>query len=134
MSEKCLSSSFCRIRYYKSLHQFLASTESNSKFVNVLLLFDKTYVDNTHASLKEDSLSAIVSIMKRCDNKCTSCILLYRTDVKRVLWIFEVRLVEPWRRLKISKSFPHVQTIWLKIIIRSIIISHLARDSHLGNL
>lgn len=68
---------------YRHLPQLLTTTDGGQTAVNVALSLDETYADITPVRMDENAVTALVSIMRGCDNMCTYCIVPFTRGRER---------------------------------------------------
>jgi len=68
---------------YRSLPQLLQEAETGQKGVNVLLSREETYADISPVRLDKNGVTALISIMRGCDNMCSFCVVPFTRGRER---------------------------------------------------
>ncbi len=68
---------------YRTLPQLINEAESGQKAVNVVLSKEETYADIQPVRLDKSGISALVSIMRGCDNMCSFCVVPFTRGRER---------------------------------------------------
>uniref|UniRef100_A0A915HQU1 CDK5RAP1-like protein n=1 Tax=Romanomermis culicivorax TaxID=13658 RepID=A0A915HQU1_ROMCU len=68
---------------YRHLPNLLITTNGGQTAVNVALSLDETYADITPIRIDDNAVTALVSIMRGCDNMCTYCIVPFTRGRER---------------------------------------------------
>ncbi len=68
---------------YRDLPNLLNEIEDGRKAVNVFLSREETYADITPIRLNSNGVTAMVSIMRGCDNMCSFCVVPYTRGRER---------------------------------------------------
>ena len=68
---------------YRSLPQLIKEADSGQKGVNVLLSRDETYADISPVRLNSNGITAVVSIMRGCNNMCSFCVVPFTRGRER---------------------------------------------------
>lgn len=84
---------------YRDIPRLLLEVEDGKKAVNVFLSREETYADISPVRLSSNGVTAMVSIMRGCDNMCSFCVVPYtrgrersrepKTIVKEVTQLWE---------------------------------------------
>ena len=61
---------------YRDLPRLLEAVDYGQKGVNTLLSLEETYADINPVRIACNSVTTFASIMRRCNNMCSFCILL----------------------------------------------------------
>ncbi|MDP5139124.1 MAG: MiaB/RimO family radical SAM methylthiotransferase, partial [Spirosomaceae bacterium] len=68
---------------YRDLPNLVAEVEDGRKAVNVFLSRDETYAEITPVRLGSNGITALISIMRGCDNMCSFCVVPYTRGRER---------------------------------------------------
>ena len=68
---------------YRDLPNLINEVEDGHKAVNVFLSREETYADITPIRLNSNGVSAMISIMRGCDNMCSFCVVPYTRGRER---------------------------------------------------
>ncbi len=68
---------------YRDLPNLVAEAETGQKAVNVFLSREETYADISPIRLNSNGVTAMVSIMRGCDNMCSFCVVPYTRGRER---------------------------------------------------
>jgi tRNA-2-methylthio-N6-dimethylallyladenosine synthase len=68
---------------YRDLPNLISEVEDGHKAVNVFLSREETYADITPIRLNSNGVSAMISIMRGCDNMCSFCVVPYTRGRER---------------------------------------------------
>ncbi|XP_067856733.1 CDK5 regulatory subunit-associated protein 1 [Heptranchias perlo] len=68
---------------YRDLPRLLTVAEAGQKAVNVLLSLDETYADVMPVQVNSKTKSALISIMRGCNNMCSYCIVPFTRGRER---------------------------------------------------
>jgi tRNA-2-methylthio-N6-dimethylallyladenosine synthase len=68
---------------YRDLPNLIAEVDDGDKAVNVFLSRDETYADISPVRLNSNGVSAMISIMRGCDNMCSFCVVPYTRGRER---------------------------------------------------
>lgn len=68
---------------YRTLPQLISEAETGQKAVNVVLSKEETYADIEPVRLDKNGISALVSIMRGCDNMCSFCVVPFTRGRER---------------------------------------------------
>ncbi len=68
---------------YRDLPNLLNEIEDGRKAVNVFLSREETYADITPIRLNSNGVTAMISIMRGCDNMCSFCVVPYTRGRER---------------------------------------------------
>lgn len=68
---------------YRTLPQLISEAETGQKAVNVVLSKEETYADIHPVRLDKSGISALVSIMRGCDNMCSFCVVPFTRGRER---------------------------------------------------
>jgi tRNA-2-methylthio-N6-dimethylallyladenosine synthase len=68
---------------YRDLPNLVAEAETGQKAVNVFLSREETYADIAPVRLNSNGVTALVSIMRGCDNMCSFCVVPYTRGRER---------------------------------------------------
>ncbi len=68
---------------YRDLPNLVKQVDDGRKAINVFLSRDETYADITPVRLNSNGVSALVSIMRGCDNMCSFCVVPYTRGRER---------------------------------------------------
>lgn len=68
---------------YRDLPRLLNLAESGQKAINVMLSADETYADIEPVRLESNGVSALISIMRGCENFCSYCVVPYTRGKER---------------------------------------------------
>ncbi len=68
---------------YRDIPQLVEEAESGQKAVNVFLSRDETYADISPIRLNSNGVTALVSIMRGCDNMCSFCVVPFTRGRER---------------------------------------------------
>ncbi len=68
---------------YRDLPNLVFEAESGQKAVNVFLSKEETYADISPIRLNSNGVTALVSIMRGCDNMCSFCVVPYTRGRER---------------------------------------------------
>lgn len=68
---------------YRSLPALLQDAETGQKGVNVLLSREETYADISPVRLDKNGVTALISIMRGCDNMCSFCVVPFTRGRER---------------------------------------------------
>ncbi|MBC8110867.1 MAG: tRNA (N6-isopentenyl adenosine(37)-C2)-methylthiotransferase MiaB, partial [Verrucomicrobia bacterium] len=68
---------------YRDLPNLVEIAESGQKAVNVFLSREETYADVTPVRLNSNGVTALISIMRGCDNMCSFCVVPYTRGRER---------------------------------------------------
>jgi tRNA-2-methylthio-N6-dimethylallyladenosine synthase len=68
---------------YRDLPNLVSEAESGQKAVNVFLSKEETYADIAPIRLNSNGVTALVSIMRGCDNMCSFCVVPYTRGRER---------------------------------------------------
>ncbi len=68
---------------YRDLPNLINEVEGGQKAVNVFLSREETYADITPVRLGSNGVTALVSIMRGCDNMCSFCVVPYTRGRER---------------------------------------------------
>jgi tRNA-2-methylthio-N6-dimethylallyladenosine synthase len=68
---------------YRDLPNLISEVEDGHKAVNVFLSRDETYADITPIRLNSNGVTAMISIMRGCDNMCSFCVVPYTRGRER---------------------------------------------------
>ncbi|MBW6491331.1 MAG: tRNA (N6-isopentenyl adenosine(37)-C2)-methylthiotransferase MiaB [Lentimicrobium sp.] len=68
---------------YRDLPRLLNLAESGQKAINVMLSADETYADIDPVRLESNGVSALISIMRGCENFCSYCVVPYTRGKER---------------------------------------------------
>ncbi|KAF4531246.1 hypothetical protein B566_EDAN019312 [Ephemera danica] len=68
---------------YRDLPNLVAEAETGQKAVNVFLSREETYADIAPIRLNTNGVTALVSIMRGCDNMCSFCVVPYTRGRER---------------------------------------------------
>jgi tRNA-2-methylthio-N6-dimethylallyladenosine synthase len=68
---------------YRDLPRLVEEADSGDKAVNVFLSRDETYADITPVRLNSNGVSALISIMRGCDNMCSFCVVPFTRGRER---------------------------------------------------
>ena len=68
---------------YRDLPNLVSEVEEGHKAVNVFLSREETYADITPIRLNSNGVTAMISIMRGCDNMCSFCVVPYTRGRER---------------------------------------------------
>ena len=68
---------------YRDIPKLVDEAESGQKAVNVFLSRDETYADISPIRLNSNGVTALVSIMRGCDNMCSFCVVPFTRGRER---------------------------------------------------
>jgi tRNA-2-methylthio-N6-dimethylallyladenosine synthase len=68
---------------YRDLPNLISEVEDGHKAVNVFLSREETYADITPIRLNSNGVTAMISIMRGCDNMCSFCVVPYTRGRER---------------------------------------------------
>ena len=68
---------------YRDIPRLVEEAESGQKAVNVFLSRDETYADISPVRLNSNGVTAMVSIMRGCDNMCSFCVVPFTRGRER---------------------------------------------------
>ena len=68
---------------YRDIPKLVEEAESGQKGVNVFLSRDETYADISPIRLNSNGITALVSIMRGCDNMCSFCVVPFTRGRER---------------------------------------------------
>ena len=68
---------------YRDIPKLVEEAESGQKAVNVFLSRDETYADISPVRLHSNGVTALVSIMRGCDNMCSFCVVPFTRGRER---------------------------------------------------
>lgn len=68
---------------YRDLPNLVSEIEDGRKAVNVFLSREETYADITPVRLGSNGITALISIMRGCDNMCSFCVVPYTRGRER---------------------------------------------------
>lgn len=68
---------------YRDLPNLINEVEDGHKAVNVFLSREETYADITPIRLNSNGVTAMISIMRGCDNMCSFCVVPYTRGRER---------------------------------------------------
>ena len=68
---------------YRDLPKLINDVDEGSKAVNVFLSREETYADITPVRLNSNGITALISIMRGCDNMCSFCVVPYTRGRER---------------------------------------------------
>ena len=68
---------------YRDIPKLVEEAESGQKAVNVFLSRDETYADISPIRLNSNGVTALVSIMRGCDNMCSFCVVPFTRGRER---------------------------------------------------
>jgi tRNA-2-methylthio-N6-dimethylallyladenosine synthase len=68
---------------YRDLPRLVEEAETGQKGVNVFLSREETYADISPVRLNSNGITALVSIMRGCDNMCSFCVVPYTRGRER---------------------------------------------------
>jgi tRNA-2-methylthio-N6-dimethylallyladenosine synthase len=68
---------------YRDLPNLVSEAETGQKAVNVFLSREETYADIAPVRLNSNGVTALVSIMRGCDNMCSFCVVPYTRGRER---------------------------------------------------
>ncbi|WP_254411651.1 tRNA (N6-isopentenyl adenosine(37)-C2)-methylthiotransferase MiaB [Dyadobacter diqingensis] len=68
---------------YRDLPRLVEEAETGQKGVNVFLSREETYADISPVRLNSNGITALISIMRGCDNMCSFCVVPYTRGRER---------------------------------------------------
>ncbi|OHX67611.1 tRNA (N6-isopentenyl adenosine(37)-C2)-methylthiotransferase MiaB [Flammeovirga pacifica] len=68
---------------YRDLPKLVGEVDEGDKGVNVFLSRDETYADIAPVRLNSNGITALISIMRGCDNMCSFCVVPYTRGRER---------------------------------------------------
>ena len=68
---------------YRTLPELLKAVRPDSPQINVLLSHEETYADISPVRMDKNGISAVISIMRGCNNVCSYCIVPYTRGRER---------------------------------------------------
>lgn len=68
---------------YRDLPRLLATAESGQKAINTFLSREETYADISPIRLNSNGVSALISIMRGCNNMCSFCVVPFTRGRER---------------------------------------------------
>lgn len=68
---------------YRDLPRLVQEAETGQKGVNVFLSREETYADISPVRLNSNGITALISIMRGCDNMCSFCVVPYTRGRER---------------------------------------------------
>lgn len=68
---------------YRDLPKLVAEAEGGQKGVNTFLSREETYADISPVRLNSDGITALISIMRGCDNMCSFCVVPFTRGRER---------------------------------------------------
>ncbi len=68
---------------YRDLPRLVQEADTGQKAVNVFLSRDETYADIAPVRLNSNGITALISIMRGCDNMCSFCVVPYTRGRER---------------------------------------------------
>ncbi len=75
---------------YRDLPNLVGKADDGEKGVNVFLSREETYADIAPVRLHSNGISALVSIMRGCDNMCSFCVVPYTRGRERSRSVYSI--------------------------------------------
>ena len=75
---------------YRDLPNLIGKVDDGEKGVNVFLSREETYADIAPVRLHSNGISALVSIMRGCDNMCSFCVVPYTRGRERSRSVYSI--------------------------------------------
>ena len=75
---------------YRDLPKLIANAEEGEKGVNVFLSREETYAEISPLRLNSNGITALISIMRGCDNMCSFCVVPYTRGRERSRNLFSI--------------------------------------------
>lgn len=75
---------------YRDLPNLIATAEDGDKGINVYLSREETYADINPVRLQSNGVTALISIMRGCDNMCSFCVVPFTRGRERSRDMFSI--------------------------------------------